>query len=175
MNGTLQRRLVKELRLNDINTMPAANRFLQEKFIPKFNQQFSVIPKKENDLHQKLDDKKIMELNTILSVHSERVVNNDYTIQFKNHYYQLAEIQPTTVYKKDQITVEEHVSGEIKLSLRNQYLNYFLLPERPRKQINIALPALTVKKQSGWKPPVNHPWRTQLLFTKKQPMATVAK
>ena len=55
------------------------------------------------------------------------------------------------------------------------YLNYFLLPERPRKQINIALPALTVKKQSGWKPPVNHPWRTQLLFTKKQPMATVAK
>lgn len=175
MNGTLQRRLVKELRLNNINTTEEANIFLQEKFIPKFNSQFAVIPKKETDLHRKLTDEKIQELDKILSIQNERVVNNDYTIQFKNQYFQLTETQPTTVYKKDQVTVEEHLNGEIKLALRNHYLNYVRLPERPKKQINITLPALTIKKQSGWIPPVNHPWRTQYLFTKKQSMAIVAK
>ncbi len=167
MNGTLQRRLVKELRLNTINTIPDANIFLQEKFIPKFNQQFAVIPKKETDLHQKLADKKTTELDKVLSVQNERVVNNDYTVQFKNQYYQLTETQPTTVYKKDTITMEEHLNGEIKISLRNHCLNYFRLSERPKKQSNINLPAITVKKQSGWIPPINHPWRKQLLFTKK--------
>lgn len=102
-------------------------------------------------------------------------MNNDYTVQFKSQYYQFSETQPTTVYKKDQITVEEHLNGEIKLSLRNHYLNYVRLPERPKKQTNITLSALTVKKQSGWIPPANHPWRSQFLFTKKQPMAMVLK
>lgn len=175
MNGTLQRRLVKELRLHNINTIADANIFLQEKFIPKFNQQFAVIPKKETDLHQKLTDKKIPELDKIFSVQNERTVNNDYTVQFKNQYYQLTEIQPATVYKKDRITIEEHLNGEIKISLRNHYLNYSRLPERPKKQINITLPALTIKKQTGWIPPINHPWRTELLFTKKQPMAMAVK
>jgi hypothetical protein len=79
------------------------------------------------------------------------------------------------VYKKDRITVEEHLNGERKLSFRNHYLNYVRLPERPKKQINITLPALTAKKASGWIPPANHPWRTQLLFTKKQPLAMAVK
>lgn len=175
MNGTLQRRLVKELRLNTINTIPDANKFLKDKFIPKFNLQFAVIPKKENDLHQKLNDKKISELNKILSVQNERIVNNDYTVQFKNSYYQLNDTQPTTVYKKDRVMIEEHLSGEIKISLRNHYLNYFRLPERPKKQLNVTLPAITIKKQSGWIPPENHPWKTRNLFTKKQPMATTVK
>lgn len=175
MNGTLQRRLVKELRLNTINTVPDANIFLQKIFIPKFNQQFAVIPKKETDLHRKLTSENILELDKILSIQNERVVNNDYTVHFKNQYYQLSETQPTTVYKKDQITVEEHLNGEIKLSLRNYYLNYVRLPERPKKQIAITLPALTVKKPSGWIPPINHPWRTQFLFTKKQPLAMAVK
>lgn len=175
MNGTLQRRLVKELRLNNINTIADANIFLQKIFIPKFNSQFAVIPKKETDFHRKLEAEKILELKKILSIQNERVVNNDYTVQFKNQYFQLTETQPTTVYKKDKITVEEHLNGEIKLSLRNHYLTYLQLPERPKKQINITLPAITLKKPSGWIPPINHPWRTQLLFTKKQPMAIAVK
>lgn len=55
MNGTLQRRLIKEMRLNKIHTIEDANKFLNEIFIPKFNRQFAVAPTKENDLHQKLN------------------------------------------------------------------------------------------------------------------------
>ena len=34
---TLQDRLVKELRINNINTIETGNTFLKEVFIPKFN------------------------------------------------------------------------------------------------------------------------------------------
>jgi len=175
MNGTLQRRLVKEMRLNKINTIVEANIFLQETFIPKFNSQFAVIPKKKNDLHQKLNNGEKENLNKILSIQSERIINNDYTVRFKNSYYQLTETQPTTVYKKDKITIEEHLNGEIKICNRKHYLNYFYLPKRPEKEINVKLVALTSKPPTGWKPPINHPWRTQFLINKKQPILTAVR
>lgn len=175
MNGTLQRRLVKEMRLNKINTIEDANKFLKEIFIPKFNKQFAVMPKKENDLHRKLNADEKNNLNKILSIQSERKINNDYTIRFDNNYYQLTETQPTTVYKKDKIIVEEHLNGEIKISTRNHYLSYFRLPEKPKKEIDIKLVALTIKPSTGWKPPADHPWRRQILFTKKQPISITAK
>ena len=127
MNGTLQRRLVKEMRLAKINTIQEANMFLNEVFIPKLNQQFAVIPKKHSDLHQKLSTDKLTELTKILSIQSERTINNDYTIRFKSNYYQLKEIQPTTVYKKSKVVIEEHLNGELKIALRDKYLDYLLV------------------------------------------------
>lgn len=175
MNGTLQRRLVKEMRLKNINTIHEANKFLQEIFIPKFNHRFAVIPKKENDLHRQLNTNEKNDLDKILSIQHERKINNDYTIRFENNYFQLAETQPTTVYKKDTVTVEEHLTGEIKISIRKHYLNYFRLPERPKKEIDIKLAALTAKPPTTWKPPANHPWRMQFFINKKQPISMVAK
>lgn len=170
MNCTLQRRLVKEMRLANINTIDEANRFLKEVFIPKFNKQFAVITKKKANLHKRLNEKQVNELDRILSIQSERTINNDYTIRFKNNYYQLKEIQTTTVYKKDKVVIEEHLNEEIKISIRNKYLDYFLLPEKPKKEIEIKLAVLTSRKQSSWIPPINHPWRTQFLINKKQKM-----
>lgn len=175
MNGTLQRRLVKELRLNNINTIFKANKFLKEIFIPKFNHQFAVMPKKGNDLHKKLNTEGKNDLDKILSIQSERIINNDYTVRFKNSYYQLNEAQPTTVYKQDKIIIEERLNGEIKICSRTHYLNYFCLPERPKKEIDIKLAALTTKSPTSWKPPVNHPWRTQFFINKKQPVLVTAK
>jgi len=169
MNGTLQRRLVKEMRLAKINTVAEANIFLSEVFIPKFNRQFAVITKKNSDLHHKVSIEKLAELNKIFSVQSERTINNDYTIRFKSNYYQLKQEQPTNVYKRDKIIVEEHLNGEIKLALRNKYLEYFCLPERPKKEIDVKLIALTRNKAIGFKPPLDHPWRQQYIF-KKQPI-----
>ncbi|MDA3839595.1 MAG: ISNCY family transposase [Patescibacteria group bacterium] len=172
MNGTLQRRLVKEMRLANINTIPEANRFLIEIFIPKFDIQFGIVAKKKNDLHRDLNKKQKDELKRILSIQLERSVNNDYTIRFKNNYYQLKEVQPATVYKRDKVTIEEHLNGELKITLRNKYLDYFKLPERPKKEIEVKLIALTKTKPPGWIPPANHPWRTQFLSNKKQPART---
>jgi len=173
MNGTLQRRLIKELRLANISAIPEANRFLREVFIPKFNAQFSVAPKKQNDLHRKLSERQKNELVRILSIQSERRVNNDYTVRFKSNYYQLKEIQPTTVVKQDLVTIEERLNGELKIALRGKYLDYVQLPDRPKKEITIKLPALT-RTKPAWIPPANHPWRNQIFTKQKQPILTAA-
>ena len=174
MNNTLQRRLVKEMRLNNINTIKEANQFLKEIFIPRFNRQFGVAPKKKNDLHTKLSEKRIKELDQILSIQNERRINNDYTVRFENNYYQLTETQPITVYQKDKVTIEERLNGEVRISLRNHYLNYTHLPQRPKKEIDINLVALTIRKQANWIPPANHPWRKQF-FNKKEPVLLATK
>lgn len=158
MNGTLQRRLVKEMRLNKINTINEANDFLDKIFIPKFNQQFAVIPKNPNDFHKQLKPKEIINLDQIFSIQSTRKINNDFTIRFKSNFYLLKETQPTTVYKKDEITIEEHLNGDIKIALKKHYLNYTQLAEPPKKQSVINLPALT-RTKTTWKPPIDHPWR----------------
>jgi len=166
MFDTLQDRLVKELRLAKITTMKDANVFL-EKYIPIFNTKFAVVPMRKKDLHKK-PIKMIQEkLPQIFSIQHTRVVLNDYTVRFENNYFQLNEIQPTTVYKKDIVIVEKHVDGNIKIRLKEQYLAYTTLPHRPKKEIDITLPAITTKKQSTYKPPINHPWRNPFLLSSK--------
>lgn len=169
---TLQDRLVKELRLAGISTVEKANEFLKE-YLPKFNGQFSVAPQNNNNLHKVLSKELKEKLPQIFSIQSPRKVNNDYTIMFKNRFFQLAEIQPTTVYKKDEVVVEEHLDGEIKIRLKGHYLNYQELPERPQK-LKIFLPALTQVK-SSWKPPANHPWRRPFLISKIKETQSVFK
>ncbi|MCK5332841.1 ISNCY family transposase [Candidatus Parcubacteria bacterium] len=165
MNQTLQDRLVKELRLADITTIEKANEFL-EKYIPKFNAKFAVVPQKQANLHKEISVTMKQKLPQIFSIQNQRIVMNDYTIRFENQYFQLDREQPTTVYKKDAVIIENHLDGNIQINLKEHYLNYTVLPERPKKEIDIKLLALTKKQQSDWKPPMDHPWRKPFLFRK---------
>ena len=157
--GTLQDRLVKELRLVDVSTIAQANQFVEKIFIPQFNQKFAVLAQKKGDLHKPSTIFEKNNLERIFSRQDIRVVNNDFTIRFKNQWFQLSEIQPCLVLRKDKVQIEERISGQIFISLRNKYLNYTTLPERPEK-IKIKVPALA-RTKSTWKPPANHPWRRQ--------------
>lgn len=157
---TLQDRLVKELRLQKISDTETANKFLEETYIQIFNEKFSVIPAKDTDLHRPLTEHDQKNLDKIFSIQSTRQVKNDFTIQFKNQWYQLAEIQPTTVYKKDAVLVEEGLDGTIHFSKKEKHLNFKKLPARPEK-IKTNLIALTPRK-SNWIPPANHPWRGRI-------------
>lgn len=167
MFKTLQDRLVKEFRLADIDTMEKANEFLKN-YIPKFNAKFAVIPPRKKDLHQRLSVSIKEKLPQIFSIQSERKINNDYTIRFKNKYYQLDKLQPVTVYKKDAVIMEELLNGVVKINLKERYLNYWVLPEKPKKEINIKLSALTAREPNGWRPPADHPWRKYSLTVKKR-------
>lgn len=71
------------------------------------------------------------------------------------------------MYKKDKVTIEKHLNGEVKIALRDKYLDYFELPERPKNEIEIKLPALVKTKSINWIPPANHPWKTQYFNNKK--------
>lgn len=161
MNGTLQDRLVKELRLANISTLEEANKFLKT-YIPKFNKHFAVVPKKQDNLHKPVNKALKKELPQIFSIQSQRKVNNDYTIMFKNQFFQLEEKQPTTVFKKDTVVIEERLNRSIKINLKGHCLNYQVLPERPKKIKEIPVAALTNRK-ADYKPPANHPWRRMVI------------
>lgn len=165
MFETLQDRLVKELRLAGISTVEEANVFLKEEFIPKFNKKFAVVPKKKANVHRTVTKELEKKLPQIFSIQSQRKIQNDYTIMFKNQFFQLEEQQPTTVFKKNAVIVEEHLNGEIKICFKEHYLKYRVLPERPKKR-DIPLVAL-VRQKSSWIPPANHPWRKSFKFSKQ--------
>ncbi len=128
--GTLQDRLIKELRLENISDIETANTFLQKTFIPFFNKRFAVSPRNPANLHKLLSEKEKSRLNSILSKHTTRTVQNDFTVSFKNQWYQLLLNQPATVCKRDEIIVEEHIDRKIHFRLRNKSLNVKPIPKR---------------------------------------------
>lgn len=155
--GTLQDRMVKEMRLADIKKRDEANHFIRKKYMPDHNKRFSVPAKDANDAHRPLSDDLRVKMSSIFSVQSKRKVNNDYTIQFKNQWFQLEAKQKTAVYKRDEVIVEERLDGTIHVRLKDTYLEYRKLPERP-KPVHVPVVALTRQKPE-WKPPKDHPWR----------------
>lgn len=157
--GTLQDRLVKELRLSKINTIEEGNKFLWEEFIPKFNAKFSVKAFRDGNVHSPLTRQEKHSLDSIFSIKEIRRVNNDYTVQFKNYFYQLEEIQPTTIRPKEKIIIEEWLDKSLHFSFKEKYLKYFQLPQKPKKQKNQTAPAILTTHKPNWKPPRNHPWK----------------
>lgn len=155
-NRTLQDRLIKALRFFGIVTIEKANEYLKEEFIPEHNEKFAVLPRINEDMHIRLSEG--TDLEAALSIKEERNVCNDYTVRYKNNYYQLKEAQPISVRKQDKVIVETRVTGEVRIKKKDQYLKFSRLPERPKKEIDIQLPAIT-RKKSDWKPPLDHPWK----------------
>jgi hypothetical protein len=156
--GTLQDRLVKELRLANINTPEQGNIFLQKIFIPKYNAKFAVIPAKEGNVHKPLLRAEKEQLSHVFSIQETRRINLDFTIQFKNNWYQLTEIQPTTVRPLMIILMETWLDGSVHVMLNNYELSYILLPEKPKKQ-RIRHPIILTTHTLNYIPPTDHPWR----------------
>jgi transposase len=160
---TDQDRLVKELRLAQIQTIAEANEFLKG-YWPKHNKRFAVQPVKETDLHRPIPAD--IDLDTILSIQTERVVRNDFTIVHEKKMYQIISMNCPR-----KVIVEERINGQILIRGNNRYLNYKPIQVKP-----------TVKPQPKpertiWRPAVDHPWKsgyTQKNGTSKQEALAVA-
>ena len=146
------------MRLKNISTIKEANEFLEKEFLPKFNDKFMVEPRSKTNLHKKLDVKEKNRLDSIFSRQYKRVVNNDFTVSHKKNYYQLKKDQPVTICKRDKIAVEERMDKSIHFRLRGKYLNYELLPERPKKVNGKNNLQWVLPKSTAHTPPANHPW-----------------
>jgi len=162
--GTLQDRLVKELRLRNIGNISDANIYLKEEFLPKYNDKFSIQAKEKGNFHTPLNTKENLE--QIFTVRSERLIHNDFTIRFKNKWFQLDEIQPKTILQKSKAIIEEYLNGELKIRQENKYLNFQEINKldletlrRQRKDENVYV--LTSNQRAGHKPSDDHPWKRQ--------------
>ena len=161
--GTLQDRLVKELRLNGISTIEEANTYLEKEFLPKFNRRFGKLAKKKADFHQPLTAED--NLLKSFSIKSERLVQNDFTVSFKNHWYQLVAIQPKLVLPRSKVTVEERIDGKLVIEQDGKILNYKPInKEKTKPVLKPKVFALTSNPnihypQMARVPAVNHPWK----------------
>ena len=165
-NGTFQDRLIKEMRLKGIKTMEEANRFLDEVFLSKYNEKFNVIPKKEEDLHRPVSANII--LDEVLCFEESRQVQNDWTIRWRNRFFQLAKRNEALGLVKQKITVREKLAGTIQLVYKGHTLAYEELPERPEKT-TVKVKQLD-RSRKPWKPAPDHPWRTYRPSSYPQPL-----
>lgn len=154
---TLQDRLIKELRLNNISTIEKANTFLEDYYLEKFNQKFNVEARSKANLHKKLTNQEASKLDSIFSRQEQRVVRNDFTIHYGKKFYQLLKEQSVTICKNDKITVEERIDGTTQFRLRGKYLNYSILPEKPKKANTDQM--WVIPKSKAHTPATDHPWR----------------
>lgn len=164
--GTLQDRLVKELRLAGVSTIPAANRFLDRIYLDKHNLKFSVPPKNNTNVHRPAK-KTNAELDAIFSFQEERIICNDYTIHWRNRLFQIEKHQPYFLLPRTKVTVEERLNGKIKIKYKGKYLKMREIDRNKiRKPITVALLTSEMHKLPKPRhysaPPANHPWRQSL-------------
>jgi hypothetical protein len=164
--GTLQDRLVKELRLAGISTIKEANVFLKDSFIPAFNAQFGVVPVDGSDAHRTLSEAEKANLDAIFSVQEKRRVGNDFTVRFENQWLQLEKVQPCLVCRHDLVLLEKRLDGTLHMRLRDKYLVFKVLPERPPKDKERVTALVPKKERTPWVPPANHPWKKPFLISK---------
>jgi len=153
--GTLQDRLVKELRLEGINDIDSANCFLKEHYIDDYNKRFADTTTNIHDAHRPLGD---LELDAILSHQETRVVTNDYTISYHNTRYQIARESVVAGLRGGTVIVERRLDDSIKVRFRDRYLS---VAELPAAQPKASQPKQHKPQREGTAvtPPADHPWR----------------
>jgi hypothetical protein len=171
--GTHQDRLVKELRLAGISNMADGNIFLTKVYVPKHNARFAVAPQSGVNAHRPLLKSHCLE--EILSLRTERVVANDYTIRKDNRFFQLLADQPVRVKPKDKVLVELRLDGSRHLRFKGGYLNFKSIAKPAYKPFYAVRKAVVddagpVKPN---KPAQNHPWRKSYLGIRRAPSAPV--
>jgi len=83
---TFQDRLIPELRLNNVQDMDSANRYLQEEFIPSFwAKHIEIIPRCESSEFTPVPE--YVNLDDIFVVKDYRKIRNDHTFSYGNKFY----------------------------------------------------------------------------------------
>lgn len=158
MNLTLQDRLVKELRLNNICDIQSANAFAPT-FITAYNKKFAVQPRSEHDVHRPVLFSQ-QELDLTFSRQETRILSKNLTLQHNKVIYQIQTARPTYALRNAQVTVCKNPQGDVSILYNGKSLAYSVFHKQPRqaeivqsKHINAR-----VDKQS-LRPAANHPWR----------------
>lgn len=129
MFGTLQDRLVKELADAGITTVAAANRFLQEVYLPAHNRRFAVaaaepgsalVPWAGGDLAE------------ILCHHEDRIVGNDNTVTFGQLKLQIEPSPLRPHFVKATVQVRRYADDSLGLFYGPRCIGRYHADGRPR-------------------------------------------
>ena len=181
MNQTLQDRLVKELRLQGINTMEEANAMLPT-FIESLNAKFGVTPRNPRDAYRPLGHRE--KLDTILTLQAPRVLSKNLTLQFNNTVYQIKTPRPTYAMRRAHVLVSQNREGTVTISYKGKPLQYEIhhrqTPQAKvvdAKEINVTLDktskAIPIYRSPSLKQ--DHPWRKSIMNTKRKTQLQVTR
>jgi hypothetical protein len=182
--ATLQDRLVKEMRLAGIDSMAAANHFLETRFIPQWEERFSVAPRNPRNAHRRLDPEQRLE--EILSVRVGRTVADDHTVSWDGNHWGVPREEVCAGLRGAQVEIERRLDGSHWIRFRGRYLRLRHCPaplqpsaspsslrppglaERPRPKNKIK-PKYHVPAQHPWR----KPWNRTFLYCEKADISTL--
>lgn len=153
-NGVYQDRLVKEMRLETISTLARGNAFLEGGFLKDINERFAVEPKSDVDLHRLVPDD--LDLRAIFCFVEDRVVDNDWTIKWKNRIFQIKKENRVLPPARKKVTVQEWLDGSVHIVYKDEEIAFEEIVQKPiREQKEESAPGKII----NYKPPSDHPWR----------------
>jgi transposase len=144
--GTWQGRLPQELRLHSIHTIAAANQFLREHYIAKFNRHFQVPPAQRGTAFLPCPRK---DLDLIFSLQFERTVNRDNTISFQNLCLQMEPVHWRGTLAGCNVIVHQHLDGTLSVTHGPHRLGRFTAQGENLTATKNAAPRAVEKTRGG--------------------------
>jgi len=164
--GTAQDRLVKGLRLARAASLEAAQTYLEEEYLPHWNQTFTVQPAGRSDAHRPLRPEH--ELASILSVVEERVVTSDYTFRYRGKLYQIARDDIRPGLRGGRVRVERRLDGSMAVRFRQSRLTMAECPVQPK-----TLPTTKRLRVPAPGPRPAHQWMKDFDLEKSPPLGVI--
>ncbi len=149
--GTAQDRLVKGLRVAGACTMEDASRYLEEEFLPWWNQHLRVLPASEADAHRPLGPEHNMA--AALSHVDTRQVGNDYTFRRESRIWQIARADIRTGLRGGTVRVEQRLDGTMAVRFQDRYLSISEREPQPKAAAAAAAPSAPPKRRKAPPPP----------------------
>jgi hypothetical protein len=117
-----QGRLPQELRLRQLGTLEAANRFLREDYIAEFNRRFQVASRQRGNAFVPCRSR---DLERIFSLQFERSVNRDNPVSFQNLSFQIERVRWRATLAGCQVVVHQHLNGTLSLTHGPHFLGRY--------------------------------------------------
>jgi hypothetical protein len=164
--GTAQDRLVKGLRLAHADSLEEAQTYLEQEYLPQWNQRFTWVPEGNTDAHRPLRAEH--QLAAILSHVEERFVTADYTIRYQGKIYQIARGEIRPGLRGGQVRVEQRLDGSLAVKFRQYRLSVVECQARPQTP---PPPKPARAQKSG--PKVASNWMKDFHLHKSPPWGTI--
>ena len=137
--GTWQGRLPNELKLHGITTIPDANQYIQESFLPWYNKNLSVEPEQKVSAFTPCHRK---DLDYVFCIKEQRIVNCDNTVQWKKVLLQIEPSELRISFVKCKVIVCEHFDNTLSVLYGHHLIGRYDLEGQPlnlKKRTNQVL------------------------------------
>ena len=170
--GTLQDRLVKELRKAGASDLESANQVLAA-YLPKFNARFQVKAAQPGSAYLPWPEDRHPD--EFFCFKYTRTVTNDNTVPLDGHRLQIPPGPQRKSYAKARVELRHYLDGSLAIFYQGQYLVAFKPATPVTLRVGQFQPAVTASPppkpereklpkppRQPWKPPPDHPWRRPL-------------